>query len=80
MTYACLVSEMQIYKPLCRLHWYTRLDSDSHIPCKFSIGFGLIFVLFACTIPIFSKIKGMFNRLLRFAITWRLHYSKSGEA
>ena len=30
--------------------------------------------------PIFSKIKVSFNRLLRVAIPWRLHYSRSGEA
>ena len=30
--------------------------------------------------PIFSKIKVSFNRLLRFAVPWRLHCSRSGEA
>ena len=44
-----------------------------------NIRLGLGF-LFFCATPKFNNIKVIFNRLLRFAITWRLHYSKTGEA
>ena len=74
-----LLSEMQVCKPLCRLHRYAWFDYGSHVPCKYMIGFGLPFFFF-CTTPKFNNIKVIFNRLLQFAITWWLHYSKTGEA
>ena len=72
-----LLSEIQVCKPLCRLHRYAWFDNGSHVPCKYTIGFGLPFF---CTTPNFNSIKVIFNRLFRFAITWQLHYSKTGEA
>ena len=72
-----LLSEMQVCKPLCRLHRYAWFDNDSHVPCKYTIGFE---VPFFCRTPKFNNIKVIFIRLLRFAITWWLHYSKTGEA
>ena len=38
-----LLSEMQVCKPLCRLHRYAWFDNGSHVPCKYMIGFGLPF-------------------------------------
>ena len=44
-----LLSEMQVCKSLCRLHRYTWFDNgshESHVPCKYTIGFGLPFFLY----------------------------------
>ena len=70
---------MQVYKPLYRLHCYAWFDNDSHVPCKYTIWFGLLFVFYLQNNKI-QQIKVIFNLLLRFAITWRLHYSKTGKA
>ena len=74
-----LLSEMQVCKPLCRLHRYPWFDNGSHVPCKYTIGFGLPFVFYLHNNKI-QQINVIFNRLLRSAITWWLHYSKTGEA
>ena len=41
-----LLSEMQVCKPLCRLHRHTWFDYGYHVPCKYMIGFGLPFFFF----------------------------------
>ena len=43
------------------------------------LGFWLLFVFYLHNNKI-QQIKVIFNRFLRFAMTWRLHYSKTGEA
>ena len=74
-----LLSEMQVCKPLRHLHRYAWFDNGSHVPCKYTIAFGLPFVCYLHNNKI-QQINVIFYRLLRFAMTWRLHYSKTGEA
>ena len=66
-----LLSEMQVYKPLCRLHRYAWFDNGSHVPCKYTIGFGLLFVFYLHNNKI-QQINVIFNRLLRFAINFTI--------
>ena len=70
---------MQVCKPLCGLYRYTWFDNASHVPCTYTIGFGLPFGFYLHYNKI-QQINVIFNRLLRFALTWRVHYSKTGEA
>ena len=74
-----LLSEMQVCKPLRRLHRYAWFDGGSHVPCKYTVGFGFPFVFYLHNNKI-QQINVIFNRRLRFATTGRLHYSKTDEA
>ena len=76
-----LLREMQVCKLFCGLYQYAWFKNGSHVPCTYTIGFRLsfVFVSFYLHNNKIQQINVIFNRLLRFAITWRLHYSKTGE-
>ena len=74
-----LLCEIQVCKPLCGLYRYAWFDNGSHVSSTYTIGFGLPFVFYLHNNNI-QQINVIFNRLLRFAITWLLHYFKTDEA
>ena len=56
-----LLREMQVCNPLCGLYWYAWFDNGSHVPCTYTIKFGLLFVFYLHDNKI-QQINVIFNR------------------